>query len=77
MQIQKQLGLIVPEIVKRVVNNEETPSPLVPVRDQVKHKLMIEDQSGGDFTENQWTTVVKSDTRKRLHKVPVSNSILC
>ena len=80
--IKEEVKSIVPQIIagiqseisgKLVLPNESDILPTT-VPEQVKHKLMIEDQSGGDLTENLWTTVVKADARKRLHKVPVSNS---
>ena len=37
---------------------------------------MVEEQSGDKITDQLWTTVVKSNMRKKLQKLPVSNSYI-
>ena len=47
-----------------------------PTKDQIRYKLMVEEQSGEKITDQLWTTVVKSNVRRKLQNLPVSNSYM-
>lgn len=82
--IKEEVKSIVPQIIAgiqseisgKLVLPKESASIPTTVPDQVKHKLTLENQSGSKITENEWSTVVKSSLKKKLHNTPVSNSYL-
>ena len=69
--IKSSLKELLPEALKeamvnKTVDNESTNTGLEasfnnksPPKDQVTHKLMLEEQSGDKITEQKWTTVLK------------------
>lgn len=57
-------------------NSESTPASTAPIVEEVKHKLIIENQSEENITDQLWTTVVKKNLRSKLKDLPVSNSYL-
>ena len=36
-----------------------------PIKDQIRYKLMVEEQSGEKITDQLWTTMVKSNVRRK------------
>ena len=80
--IKGEIAQVVPEIIAGIQSklvlsqSDQPPIHTAPPPEQIKHKLILEDQSGNEITEDQWTTVVKSKMRKKLQNIPVSSSYL-